>query len=260
MKKILFISILMGLFFVGFVSAINICIDHIPPSAPSNLAVSGGIGNILLTWDSATDEPSCSGIESYTIKRNNPDNSTILLGIVSTGTLNFIDNSSLAQGSYSYVVYAIDRVGHNTGAAIKNIISINSGGGSYIGGGGGGTSYVCDENWSCGDWSECINNGQRRLCNDLNRCGTVGTKPETSRACGVNQTNKENTTNLNPSEGVNIGTAKGPNGFLSAMTGAVIGAMGTGGTVLTSIFILLVIGGFIFLKVRKKGLKKKRRI
>jgi len=258
MKKALFVTILTGLFFVSFASAISICVDHVSPSAPSNLAVSGSVGSISLTWNPATDEPACSGIASYIIKRNNPDNSTVQLGVVGAGTLSFVDtNSGLAPGSYSYVIYAMDMVGHNTGAAIKNVITIGSGS-SYISGGGGSSSYVCNEDWSCGEWSECIGGEQRRLCEDLNRCGTSKDLPETYKECGTN-TNSKNTPDLNLDKNIN-GTGEGPNGILSAMTGAVIGAMGTTeGKIGGGIVIILVLAGLGFIGVRRNKFRRRKK-
>lgn len=43
----------------------------------------------------------------------------------------------------------------------------------------------CVEEWSCGAWSDCVNDVQTRYCTDLHSCGTVFSKPETSMACGA---------------------------------------------------------------------------
>jgi hypothetical protein len=45
-----------------------------------------------------------------------------------------------------------------------------SGGSGGSGGGGGGGSGVCQPNYDCGIWSECINTKQTRICTDLNNC------------------------------------------------------------------------------------------
>jgi hypothetical protein len=43
---------------------------------------------------------------------------------------------------------------------------------------------VCNENWSCFDWTLCSSqNTQTRECDDANSCGTTKNKPPTSRAC-----------------------------------------------------------------------------
>lgn len=46
---------------------------------------------------------------------------------------------------------------------------------------------VCEENWDCTSWSECINNIQTRTCTDLNACGTTVNKPGEERSCEVEE-------------------------------------------------------------------------
>jgi PGF-pre-PGF domain-containing protein len=41
----------------------------------------------------------------------------------------------------------------------------------------------CQESWTCGDWSSCVNNLQTRTCTDENACGTTNDKPATSQSC-----------------------------------------------------------------------------
>ena len=234
---------------VGFSSAISICIDRTVPSAPSNLAVSGEVGNILLTWAVATDEPNCSGIEEYVISREGFE-----IGRVDGDVLNFTDsNESLEVGNYSYTVYAVDMVGHNTGSAVINVVSIEgeekvvqSGGGGGSGGGSSG-SFLCVENWTCGNWSECVDNGQVRFCEDLKKCGTVNYKPEVSRWCEVGYDDLGMTL-----VGGGVEDGGDENGFFSTITGAVTGAVGTVGGMAVSVFVLLALGGFFAVRFRKK--------
>lgn len=42
---------------------------------------------------------------------------------------------------------------------------------------------VCTENWSCGNWSSCLNGQQTRTCTDANSCGTTTKKPATTQSC-----------------------------------------------------------------------------
>ena len=43
---------------------------------------------------------------------------------------------------------------------------------------------TCTENWNCGGWSSCSEQGsQTRTCNDLNSCGTTKNKPATTQSC-----------------------------------------------------------------------------
>ncbi|MEM5854612.1 MAG: PGF-pre-PGF domain-containing protein [Candidatus Aenigmatarchaeota archaeon] len=44
---------------------------------------------------------------------------------------------------------------------------------------------VCEENWVCSGWSECIQGRQTRSCRDVNNCGTVQRKPAEVQACVI---------------------------------------------------------------------------
>lgn len=46
-------------------------------------------------------------------------------------------------------------------------------------------AYSCEESWQCGYWSKCMNNTQTRGCIDLNSCGTLLKKPNTTITCGI---------------------------------------------------------------------------
>jgi len=41
----------------------------------------------------------------------------------------------------------------------------------------------CQEEWICTDWLECFNNVQKRVCADVNRCGTTEKKPIEEQDC-----------------------------------------------------------------------------
>lgn len=42
---------------------------------------------------------------------------------------------------------------------------------------------LCIENWSCADWTECLNNSQTRECNDINVCNTTVEIPLLIQGC-----------------------------------------------------------------------------
>ncbi len=226
MKKIFLI--IFGIFLINLISAFSICVDKTPPSPPSNLAVSGEVGNIILSWNAATDIPACSGIDYYVINRNGNDNE---IGKVNGTVLSFVDKDNLSPGSYNYTVYAVDKVGHNKGASIRNDIILSqpsqpSGGGARVTGGGAGTSYVCEPNWQCSDWSACVNGQQTRTCTDIAECGTDYLKPETLRACSEQQKTEEITPTGQGITGAVIGFVKSPTGIITIFTSliAIVGA------------------------------------
>ncbi len=43
----------------------------------------------------------------------------------------------------------------------------------------------CDESWSCGPWTSCLNGYYTRTCVDANNCGSVGNKPKSSEDCAM---------------------------------------------------------------------------
>ena len=226
----------------SLVSSVSVCIDRTDPSAPAGLGVSGDASSRVLVWDEVIDEPSCSGIDYYNVSR---DGSWI--GRVDGDVLSFVDNESLSRGGYGYTVYAVDLVGHNSGPAIKNVIKIGGGSGGGVSGGSSSSSYVCVEDWECGAWTECVGNEQGRLCNDLNECGTVDDEPETYQECGL-MSEADIILESSDEEADVVG---GIEGFFSTITGAVVGSLGTGGTIVVSVFILVMVGSFVFVRIRK---------
>ena len=233
----------LGLVFVlllmGSVSAVSICIDNVAPGAPGNLSVSGSVGSILVSWSAVVDEPACSGIDYYNVSRDG-------VWIGQTDNLIFVDNVSLGEGSYSYTVYAVDLAGGNAGASVINDIKINHGGGSS--GGGSSSSYVCEVNWSCGEWSECVGGEMRRICEDLNECGTPYLKPVDYQECGVSF-GGDNMTLESVVEEPDVGSV---DGFFSTITGAVIGG-GTGSVVAAGVLLLLSVLGLITIRRRRSS-------
>lgn len=220
-----------------------VCIDLDAPSAPANLIVTGSDVNIVLTWDNSADEPSCSGIEEYIVSRDGVE-----IGRTSGDILTFTDEN-MAYGTYSYSVFAVDRVAHNSGLAIKNDVVLSapasdSSDSIHVSSGGGSSSYICNEEWSCQNWTDCTGNEQRRLCEDLNKCGTSENKPETYQECKVES---DNMTFVDTD--VKTSSVK----TFSSMTGAVIGAAATPVGVTTGAFIVLALSSFFIVRFKRKS-------
>ena len=236
-------------FALSIVSAgVQICIDLDAPSPPANLGVSGSVGSILLKWDAAIDAPACSGIYEYVISREGSE-----IGRVLGNVLSFVDNASLVNGEYTYTVYAVDLVGHNAGSAIGNVVNVGGGGGTS--GGSSSSSYTCVENWTCEDWSECVGNDMRRICSDVNECGTNQTKPDVYQECGISSSGSDDNMTLEVGDVGPSGSSPVARAF-SAITGAVVGVAGTPEGVAVVAFMVLVLSGFIAIRIRKKGLSQ----
>jgi len=104
--------------------------------------------------------------------------------------------TGLTEGTtYFVIAESCDQFGLCSNSSVVNATTVSSppGGSSSSGGGGGRRSsldeveeiLVCTENWSCGDWSSCVDRQQSRICSDVNSCGTEERKPIESRSCTV---------------------------------------------------------------------------
>jgi len=64
----------------------------------------------------------------------------------------------------------------------------------FIGGGGfvqppeEETEVECEEDWTCSEWSECLEGAQARTCDDLNDCRTYNNQPLLSQSCSIEET------------------------------------------------------------------------
>jgi hypothetical protein len=166
------------------------CIDRSAPSAPASLVIHDSPydtdGNMTLTWAAAVDGPcESSAVSYYNIYRSNDSTNFSMIG--NTTTTSFDDISSLAEGVYYYHVTAVDNVvdsphegpaasGSTTVGQAPETPAAPSGGspsgGSLISSGGGvaSSTTTCTENWSCTEWSECVDGTRTRTCEDLNEC------------------------------------------------------------------------------------------
>ena len=242
MDKI-FLILLISIFVLGGINATGlaqICIDIDPPSAASNLSLTISGNNIELDWDPAIDEPECSGISHYDIYRG--FNEVNLTFISNTTTTNYID-VGLSPGTYIYTIYAIDLIGHNEGIGISRGITFGTV--SPSGGGGGSSSSY----WECREWSDCINETQTRTCEDVN--GLRADRVETKECFSEFIPLEEDETPTETEE-----TQSTPAGFFAAITGAVIGALGTSGIVIVPVFIILIVIVTGFIIARNYKLKK----
>jgi len=242
--KIKILLVLIPFLLMNFIVAQSFCVDFDKPSAPSNLVLTKVSNGIQLTWNPATDVPACSGISHYDIYRGFNEGS--LSFIENSTTTSFLDNITTQVGTYTYIVHAWDLVGHNEGNGVSNLISIGTSGGTPGGGGGGGGGGVGNI-YSCGDWGDCINGIQERICTSGNlqttetrNCVTtpIPTSPE-------NETQPTQTTT----------------GFLG-LTGAAIGNFVKSGEGLATLsgLLTIVVAAIAFFSVRKNKLAKSKNI
>ena len=85
-----------------------------------------------------------------------------------------------------------------------------------------GCNFDCDETWECLSWNPCEKGTQERICVDLNHCGTLRIKPETTRSCKK-----------------------------TGITGAVVGVLGPVGVIITLVFVFIILALSILLVILK---------
>jgi hypothetical protein len=100
-------------------------------------------------------------------------------------------------------------------------------------------TLTCSESWTCTAFGDCVDGIETRACSDSNRCGTERAKPEESQSC-ISQPvlQEENQTGQQSNGGI---------------TGAVIGALGVGGTIFIFVFVIFVLGVSVIVLMRRRN-------
>jgi len=86
-----------------------------------------------------------------------------------------------------FTVYQVEEQLSQTSQDTEPDTNLDSGGNSW---GNSLGNNICSSSWNC-SWSYCINNIQRYICNDINKCSIQSGKPiETSRICNETSLNE----------------------------------------------------------------------
>ncbi len=123
------------------------------------------------------------------------------------------------------------------------VFHLPPGGGSSSSSGGN----VCiSEFWECGDWRICSEDlKQEREC--ISNCRSIKTE---SRFC--EDVVSDDTIFTEIGDSADDAPA---GGFLSGITGAVVGTLGAGGRVVAAVFVALVVAGFVFTRMKEKEIE-----
>ena len=99
--------------------------DLQPPTAPTNLAASGGAGTASLTWSASTDNV---GVTAYDVYRSTTPNFTpgAANRVGQTASTSYTD-TGLAAGTYYYAVKAEDAAGNLSAASNQASAAVTSG-------------------------------------------------------------------------------------------------------------------------------------
>lgn len=269
-KKIkLAIPLVFLIFLMSFAFAEEwpICIDKQAPNPPGNLQVSG---NVVVSFDEATDNPDCGMIDYYEIYRDDK--------LIAKVTSTTFEEGPLNDGTYDYAVVAVDSVGKKSSGVSKTITigsttttttTTNTGGSSRSSGGGSSfvptTVQTCEPDWQCTEWSTCSDESQSRICTDLNECTVETDKPAEVQAC-TEKSIKRNSLESESTDGhvarVNsvfntpeLESTQEPETVKSnSITGAILGAAinsGLGATITLIALVALIgmlIGGYFYMK------------
>lgn len=240
----LFIILLLNLIFIS--AEQNICVDFDKPSPPQNLIIKKSGADVVLNWNSANDEPECSGIQKYDIYKNGNY-------LVSVSNTNYIDKNS-ANTNSEYIIHAIDKAGHNEGNGIFKEYTFQSNTGSSSSSSGGSSkSSSSDYNneeiiYFCLAWENCLNGKQKRLCYDLNE--NAPDKYET-RNCEVSSDLEA--LDLTQKSEINEGDIRN-----NMITGAFIKVFNENNNLFAGLIIFLISGLFIFILIKRNSFIRKK--
>ena len=263
--KMLIPGILFVLVLAFFVSA-DVCIDNTPPTAPSSLGIADSPydadGDVTLSWTAASDEPSCSGVDHYNIYRST--NNVDFTKIGETTELSYPDTGLVTGTTYYYYVTAVDKVmfephegppSNTASTTIGTAPSVSGGGGGSRGGGGG--SYTEDD-WECGEWSECIDGEKTQECvhkySSATKTNTVSCVEEETGEAGE-ETLVETTSSAGEEEeeaGKEVEVLAGGEEEDLGITGAVVGAGGKTPWIFLMILLALIAALLLLLFLRKR--------
>lgn len=117
-------------------------------------------------------------------------------------------------------------------------------------GGGGGSGSSCVTSWVCSSWSDCLNGVQSRNCSKkVERCAIYSNKPVESQTCVPLSLPESNKTVAESNEsGVENESSGDKRGFLSTITGAVIGGGRVSYMILIALALIAGAYGFVYLK------------
>jgi hypothetical protein len=239
-KSFLILGMVFVLLFVGLVSAEGDA-DENGYTGKLTLTNTGG-GMITITGPGQPPAHYCGNGILETYIGEQCDGSTVL-------------DCSAVDSSWEGELSCSEDCNYDTSACSVVVSDDGGDGGSSSSGsnGNGGSSSssstninTCIEDWSCSEWSECEGNLKTRTCEDSNDCGTEKIKPIEEVGCG--------------SIDIGAGDDPEPRKFFSGVTGAVVGAVGSTGGAVVSVFVLVALGGLIAIRIKKRRAGNEKKV
>ncbi len=250
-------------------TANSICIHNIYINTTTNITINvtqiklmyfiatPGINNVILNFSAMSGNNTVKG---YLLSRDREAWTLVL-----SPATGYIFNGLIEGTAYVFYAKAIDVNGVNSEEMSISLTTldkpaepvvnpVSSGGGG--GGGGpvssGGFSY-CSINWQCGDWSECSNGKQTRVCSfPAGKCKPETAKPSESQICvEAAKTTSEVSNNSAEGEQTPLVDESDKNGS-NLITGAsIVDTLGKYSWVGAGIVLLIIAGiGYWYFKLR----------
>jgi len=159
------------------------------PADTQNYIVSQSPNSITLEWTAPGDDGDIGQASTYDIRyatseinSQNWDQATPLSNIpdpAPAGTEETFKVEGLeANTLYYFAIKASDE--ENNWSEISNVVSKKT-----------ASLASCEPDWSCSDWSKCLNEYKTRTCIDKNNCGTNEGKPDERVSCLVDEDNQD---------------------------------------------------------------------
>ena len=185
-------------------------------------------------------------VELYNLTWNNP---RVLINgaICSSSVCTEVSYIGLVNGSGGIEVF--DVTGFSAYTTDETPIIVVQGGG----GGGSSSSSSCMSEWVCSEWSDCVGGVQERTCElAVPDCTPANEEPSATRACRTLDLESDEEIPTEPDLGEEVSE-----GAFSAITGAVVGVLSAPALMGVVIFMLLIGGAYVALRVKKgKAIKE----
>jgi len=159
------------------------------PADTQNYIVGQSPNSITLEWTAPGDDGDAGQASTYDIRYStteidsqNWDQATPLSNIpepAPSGTEETFKVEGLeANTLYYFAIKTSDE--ENNWSEISNVVSKKT-----------ASSASCEPDWSCTDWSKCIDGSKSRTCIDKNNCSTNENKPDENISCLANENNQD---------------------------------------------------------------------
>ena len=150
--------------------------DTLPPIITSIVTTSSGTTSVTVTLSVITDENATCRFSTSNLTYENMTNTANTNSISHSNSITYTSDTfgtyfTRCNDTYGNVMNLSNFTNFNAdvqdssgGSSSSSGGGSGSGGGGGGGGSGGGLTFVCNMDWECGEWTDCINGLQTRQC------------------------------------------------------------------------------------------------